>query len=626
MGQLFSSPRRDGHVEPGLVSNTSPTGTQSYVLLEQPGIDISEAQSNPSKEQSEDSSTTSKKKNDMISGQTEVDVLQAGLLQVMCQARQLAPMQGSTPADENGHVKSDAVVLLPHVVDAQAAFLKPDAPVPEVNDVVVICFMAGRLEEPGSIVATSPDPPGLKTGCELPAADLDSETGGTWQDAVSKLFPESPAFVRDAVDPTVATRHVVTNPVDGCTSLILTVSIGYQQTDRWYGDAGPPSPQCWSVQRQQARSAVHLTPPLLLTGLALGLQEDLVSVVHGILATSLTANGVSDLGIDHRQPPRSSLKRPHAALYRGRLDDDDQPPHAVLAEARRLTASAVLSFGDHLGRLHVAAATPDMSLKPELVLIDGKVAFSGLTRFVRDLAAHGNLDSDGERMYLSLLPLHAAYEATFGKVSPLSLCLHHGASQRWPGSMCLYACHPRSGARLDIGTDESFSRAVREPAATQYRAIRDRAYEAVRTLDHPRIRRWQATLQSPNCKACDQPLKGFDNGDTTGVRRVDVTDVHHVEPISQLVTRVYGHWPSSEIFLPVPNQHTLDPDHKSYPHLIAALDRPHRFESMHRQCHVDEHRREVTGGASTMPLPASGVMPNARAAWMLPNFVAGARR
>ena len=66
MGQLFSSPRRDGHVEPGLVSNTSPTGTQSYVLLEQPGIDISEAQSNPSKEQSEDSATTTTRRETLL--------------------------------------------------------------------------------------------------------------------------------------------------------------------------------------------------------------------------------------------------------------------------------------------------------------------------------------------------------------------------------------------------------------------------------------------------------------------------------------------------------------------------------------------------------------------------------
>ena len=295
--------------------------------------------------------------------------------------------------------------------------------------------------------------------------------------------------MRDAIDPTVATRHVVTTPSDGYTALILTVSVGYGQTDRWYGDSGPPRPQCWSSQRRQNRAEVHLTPPILLAGLALGLQEEFVSVVHGILATSLTATGVSDLRTDVRLPPRSSLNVPHAAIAHGGIDYVE--PHAVLAECRRLTAAAVLSFGDYLGRLHVAAATSDMSLRPELVLIDGKVAFNGLTRFVRDLAAHHNLDREGEQMFLSFLPLHDSYDATFGSASPLSLCLHHGASTRWPGSMCLYACHHRTGARLDIGNDDSFNRSVREPAATQCRVIRDRATfrgcPLSRQLTHPSL-------------------------------------------------------------------------------------------------------------------------------------------
>ena len=60
MGQLFSSPRHAGHLDPGIATSTAPTGAAPYVLLEQPGIDIKQAQSNPSKEhaQSNDGSTT----------------------------------------------------------------------------------------------------------------------------------------------------------------------------------------------------------------------------------------------------------------------------------------------------------------------------------------------------------------------------------------------------------------------------------------------------------------------------------------------------------------------------------------------------------------------------------------
>ena len=155
MGQSQSSAKVMGPLDPGLATQTAPNGLPEYVLMEceLPSNEQIDTQSNPSIALEETSVTTSKKNIDMVPGPTEIEVLHGGLMQVMQVTGQLDPKQDSSPTQPRGRLKSDPVVLLPHVGDAHAAFLSPDDPVPEVQSVVVLCFMAGCLDEPGSIVS-----------------------------------------------------------------------------------------------------------------------------------------------------------------------------------------------------------------------------------------------------------------------------------------------------------------------------------------------------------------------------------------------------------------------------------------------------------------------------------------
>ena len=96
MGQTLSSIAR-GPLDPGLMTHTDPNGFVPLVLIEQPGNSVEVPQSDPSKELSLSSSTTSKKNIDMVPETTEADVLHAGLLQVMSVTGQLAPDSAQQP-------------------------------------------------------------------------------------------------------------------------------------------------------------------------------------------------------------------------------------------------------------------------------------------------------------------------------------------------------------------------------------------------------------------------------------------------------------------------------------------------------------------------------------------------